>query len=156
MTATDPPTAMTLGRWKRVSPAEEGLQPGASLVWGVKGRSRSTTHSSPCPLSRGHAQPCPCSPQLGKSSEAPAPGPRAARTSGPFCTAAPGSWTAARGDADNPGACGQGRGGLSCQGDPGAGKAAPARRGPDSQAGSGGGTTMSCRKRSFTFGAYGG
>ena len=73
----------------------------------------------------------------------------------PFLSAAaPDSWTAARGVADNPGACGRGRGGSGCQGDPGAGRRL--RLGAGRAGGAGGGGTMSGRKRSFTFGAYGG
>lgn len=57
-----------------MSPAEEGLQPGASLVWRVKGRSRSTTLSSPSPSPEATPGPASVVP-AGKVQRSPRPRP---------------------------------------------------------------------------------
>lgn len=58
-----------------------------ALVWGVEGWP--CPNLSPTPATaRPSRLPAPRS-QLGKSSKSPAPGPRAARTSGPFCARLP-------------------------------------------------------------------
>lgn len=164
MTVTDPLTAMALGRWKRVPPLEESLQPGAPSSGGEESvssyRQAPAFHNAPHPhpvprFATSKATPGPETP-AGTVQRSSRPWAEGGANKRPFLRAATSrSWTAACGGADNPGACGRGRGSLSCQGDPGTGKAAPAPHRPDGQAGRGG-CTMSCRKRSFTFGAYGG
>ena len=92
---------------------------------------------APRPSASAEAPPGPpASPPRGPRSESPANPPRRPPTrpeggpnKRPFLrAAAPDSWPAARGGADNPGACGRGWGAGGCQGDPGAGSGS-ARRG---------------------------
>lgn len=93
--------------------------------------------------------------QLGKSGEAPTPGPGAARTSGPFCTRLPRTaGPQPAGARTIPGLVAGGGAARVAKVTRARGRRL--RRSAGRAGGGGGGCTMSGRKRSFTFGAYGG
>lgn len=143
------------GMKEGAAPRRGSARPGASLAWGGRFVSSYAPNSFLPPLPRARP-PLPPRSQLGKSSEAPAPVRGRREQAALSARGCPRQLDRSPRGADNPGACSRGRGGPSCQGDPGGrGEGSSSSARPDGQAGGGDGT-MSCRKRSFTFGAYGG